>query len=180
MVSAIQSWGTQVVTFLVFTLLARLLDPKAFGLIALAGVFIAFVQVFLDRRFFSRHYSTSRTRIRAIWTRLYGQELQFGSLMTVSSFFSAETIAGLFKEPELAPIIRWLSIVFIIRGFSSVQEAILKRNLNFKVLTIRSSIAVVIAGIVAIALAFMGFGVCVLSCSTINQWNFAGCIIVDN
>ena len=156
--SAVQSWGTQVVTFVVFTLLARLLDPNAFGLIALAGVFITFVQVFLDRGFsvaiIQRQEIEPEHLDTALWTGI-----AIGSLMTICSFFSAETIASLFKEPELTPIIRWLSVVFIIRGFSSVQEAILKRNLNFKALTIRSSVAVIVAGIVATAMAFMGFGV---------------------
>ena len=156
--SAVQSWGTQVVTFVVFTLLARLLEPKAFGLVALAGVFIAFVQVFLDRGFsvaiVQRQELEPGHLDTALWTGI-----TIGSLMTIVSIISAETIADIFNEPELAPIIRWLSLVFVIRGFSSVQEAILRRNLNFKVLAIRSSIAVITAGIVAIIMAFMGWGI---------------------
>ena len=156
--SAVQSWGTQVVTFVVFTLLARLLEPKAFGLVALAGVVIAFVQVFLDRGFavaiVQRKELEPEHLDTAFWTGI-----TIGSLMTIVSMISAETIADIFNEPELVPIIRWLSLVFVIRGFSSVQEAILRRNLNFKVLAIRSSVAVITAGIIATVMAFMGFGV---------------------
>ena len=49
--SAIQNWGFRVISFLVFITLARLLDPEAFGLVALASVFIAFVQIFIDQGF---------------------------------------------------------------------------------------------------------------------------------
>lgn len=156
--SAIQSWGTQLITFIVFAVLARLLEPKAFGLVALAGVFTAFVQIFLDRGFalaiVQRPKLDPEHLDTALWTGVV-----IGSVMSLISIISAETIADLFREPELTPIIRWLSLVFVIRGFSSVQEAILQRNLNFKALTIRSSVAVIIAGIVAVVMAFMGFGV---------------------
>lgn len=68
-------------------------------------------------------------------------------------------IADLFKEPQIAPIIRCLSLGFIISAFSSVQEATFQRKLAFKSLAIRSLIAVVIGGIVGVTMAFMGFGV---------------------
>jgi PST family polysaccharide transporter len=146
--SAVQNWGTQAVTFIVFTLLARILEPKAFGLVALAGVFVAFVQVFLDRGFsvaiVQRQKLDPEHLDTALWTGIA---------------ISAETIAELFKESELTPIIRWLALVFVIRSFSSVQDAILKRELKFKVLALRSTIAVVVSGVVATIMAFMGFGV---------------------
>lgn len=49
--SLIQRWGSQAITFIVFLLLARLLEPQAFGLVALATVFLTFVQVFTDQGF---------------------------------------------------------------------------------------------------------------------------------
>jgi O-antigen/teichoic acid export membrane protein len=166
--SAIQNWGTQAVTFLVFTLLARLLEPKAFGLIALAGVFTAFVQIFLDRGFsvaiVQRKQIESDHLDTAFWTGVL-----IGLSMTIIGIMSAKAVAELFNEPDLALIVRWLSLVFTIRGFSSVQEAILQRNLNFKALAIRSGVAVVIAGIVATVMAFMGFGVwCLVAQQLIN------------
>lgn len=156
--SAIQNWGTQAVTFIVFTLLARLLEPRVFGLVALAGVFTAFVQVFLDQGFSVAIVQRKRLDPEHLDTALW-TGVAIGSLMTIIGIVSAETIASIFNEPELTPIIRWLSLVFVIRGFSSVQEAILQRNLNFKALTMRSTVAVVTAGVVAVVMAFMGFGV---------------------
>ena len=47
--SAIENLGTQAIYFVVFLVLARLLQPEAFGLVSLAGVFISFMMVFADQ-----------------------------------------------------------------------------------------------------------------------------------
>lgn len=49
--SSIEAWGGQAISFIVFSLLARLLNSEVFGLIALASLFIAFMQVFIDQGF---------------------------------------------------------------------------------------------------------------------------------
>ncbi len=46
--TATQNWGQQAISFAVFALLARLLQPEAFGLVALAAVYIALLQLFVD------------------------------------------------------------------------------------------------------------------------------------
>lgn len=156
--SAIQSWGSQAISFLVFALLARLLAPETFGLIALAGVFLAFIQVFLDQGFstaiIQRQELEPEHLDTAFWTNL-----AIGILMTGASIAAADLIADFYQQPQLAPIIRWLSISFVIRALSAVQEAIFRRNLEFKTLTIRSLVAVIAGGIVGVSMAFMGFGV---------------------
>ncbi len=166
--SAVQNWGTQGVTFVVFTLLARLLDPKAFGLVALAGVFTAFVQVFLDRGFsialVQRPKLSPEHLDTALWTGVF-----IGLVMSLTGMAGAEVVAEIFREPELAPIIRWLSPIFLIRGFSSVQDAILKRELNFKALALRSTVAITFSGVVAVIMAFAGFGIwCLVAQQLVN------------
>ena len=156
--SATQSWGSQAISFLVFALLARLLAPETFGLIALAGVFLAFIEVFLDQGFSTAIIQRQKLEPEhldtAFWTNL-----AIGILMTGASISAADLIADFYRQPELAPIIRWLSISFVLRALSAVQEAIFTRNLDFKTLAIRSLIAVIAGGIVGVSMAFMGFGV---------------------
>jgi O-antigen/teichoic acid export membrane protein len=156
--SAIQSWGSQAIAFIVFSLLARLLEPKTFGLIAMAGVFLAFIEVFLDQGFSNaivqRQELEPEHLNTAFWTNL-----GIGMFMTVLSVATADLIATLFHQPELGSVIRWLSLSFIIRSLSAVQEAILTRNLAFKTLAIRSLIAVIASGVFGVAMALMGFGI---------------------
>jgi PST family polysaccharide transporter len=156
--SAITSWGRQAIAFIVFFLLARLLGPEAFGLVALATVFLAFVQVFVDQGFaeaiIQRHELDPEHLDTAFWTNL-----GIGLVITVLCMGTAGLAAGLFHEPQLAPVIRWLSLNFTIIAFSSVQDAILRRNFAFRSLAIRSLIGVVAGGVVGVAMAFSGYGV---------------------
>lgn len=156
--SAITSWGRQAIAFIVFFLLARLLGPETFGLIALAAVFMAFIQVFADQGFaealVQRDQLDSEHLDTAFWTNI-----AIGLLITLLCIGGAQLIADLFKQPQLTPIIRWLSLSFLLRALSSVHEAMFRRNLAFKTLAIRSLVAVVIGGLVGIIMALMGFGV---------------------
>lgn len=156
--SAIENWGRQAVSLVVFFLLARLLNPETFGLIALASVFIAFVELFLDqglsRAIVQRQEVESEHLDTAFWTTL-GISLFLTSL----SIACAGLAADFFKQSELTRIIHYLSITFIFSGLSSVQQAILERQLAFKSLAIRSLIAVFVSGIVGVVMAFLDFGV---------------------
>lgn len=156
--TAINNWGTQAISFVVFSLLARLLEPATFGLVALAGVFLAFMQIFLDQGFSTaivqRQDLEPEHLDTAFWTNV-----TIALLMTLLSMVAARLAANLFHQPELAPIIRWLSLGFLFSGFNGVQGAIFTRNLNFRTLTIRSLIAVMVGGSVGVLMALMGFGV---------------------
>lgn len=156
--SAIESWGNRVISVSIFFLLARLLDPESFGLVALAGVFIDFVQIFIDQGFsqaiIQRENLEAEHLNSAFWINI-----GIGILLTILTLTFADLIANGFSQPALTPIIRWLSLGFLLSSFSKVQEAILQRNLNFKALASRSLFASVISGLVGVAMAFMGWGV---------------------
>jgi O-antigen/teichoic acid export membrane protein len=167
--SAIQSWGRQAISFIVFALLARLLAPEVFGLVALAGVFLAFTQVFLDQGFadaiVQREHLDPEHLDTAFWTNL-----GIGLLLTLLGIAVAGLVADLFNQPQLTPIIRWLSLSFLLRALSAVQEAIFRRNLAFKPLAVRTLIAGAVGGLVGVTMAFMGFGV----------WSLVGQQLVDS
>lgn len=156
--SVIQKWGREAISLLILVALARLLEPEAFGLIALATVFTTFVEIFLDQGFGAA--IVQRTEIdREHLDTAFWIGLLFGVILTVISIASAGLVAGFFDEPDLAPVLRWLSITFILGALSSTQMAILQRNLAFKSLAARSMTAKIGGGIVGVSLAFAGFGV---------------------
>ncbi|NEQ53158.1 MAG: lipopolysaccharide biosynthesis protein, partial [Leptolyngbya sp. SIO3F4] len=68
-------------------------------------------------------------------------------------------IASSFGEPKIEPVVRWLSLAFLLIALQSVQDAILRRNMAFKSLAFRSLVATFTSGVVSVTLAFMGFGV---------------------
>jgi O-antigen/teichoic acid export membrane protein len=156
--SALESWGRQAISFGVFFLLARLLGPGTFGLVALSSVFLAFLQVFLDQGFsqaiVQRQNLEPEHLDTAFWTNL-GVSI----LLATTSIACAGLVSDLFKEPQITSIIRCSSLGLLLSAFSSVQDAILQRKLAFKALATRSLVGVVIGGVVGVSMAFMGFGV---------------------
>ena len=156
--SVIQKWGRAGISIVTFVILSRLLDPEAFGLVALATVFTTFVEIFLDQGFSAAIVQRSELEPEhldtAFWVNIF-----MGLLMTVGGMAAAGLIASFFDEPKLTPILRWLSTTFIISALSSTQVAILQRKLAFKSLALRSLAATTVGGVVGLVMAFSGLGV---------------------
>lgn len=166
--SSIQQLGGQVISFLVFFWLARLLQPEHFGLIALASVYLSFIDVFIDQGFsqaiVQRQELEPEHLNTAFWT-----SLGMSTILTAFSLIAADPIAQAFQEPSLAPIIRWLSLSFIFSALNSVQRALFSRKFAFKELAARSLIASTSGGIVGIIMAFLGC----------NVWSLVGQQLVN-
>jgi O-antigen/teichoic acid export membrane protein len=166
--SVIQNWGSQVVSLIVFFVLARLLAPDAFGLVALANIFLALMQTFLNQGFAQALIQTQELKPEKIDTAFW-TNLGIGILLTGMSWIGADFIASLFKQPELAPILRGFSLLFFINSTSNIQQALLERNLKFKAIAIRSLVGTFVGGCVGIIMALNNFGVWSLVCQQIAQ-----------
>ena len=156
--TAIQNWVGQAGAFVVFFVLARLLQPEDFGLVALANVFLAFMQIFLEQGFdqalIQRDTLESEHLDTAFWTNV-----AIGVLLATLSFIAAESIAYGFKQPQLTPILRCFSLIFLISALRGTQQAILERQFAFKAIAIRSVLGIVVGGLIGIVMAINGFGV---------------------
>lgn len=156
--TAIQNWVGQAGAFVVFFVLARLLQPEDFGLVALANVFLAFMQIFLEQGFaqalIQRDELEPEHLDTAFWTNV-----AIGVLLATLSFIAAEGIAYGFKQPELTPILRCFSCIFLISACRGTQQAILERQFAFKVIAVRSVLGIAVGGLVGIIMAVQGFGV---------------------
>ena len=157
--AALQRWGQSGIGFVVFLVLARLLDPADFGLVALAGALIAFLRVFIDQGFSSAIIQRDgelepRYLDTAFWITIIAGLVLAGSLV-----LAAGPVARLFGEPRLAPVAAWMALMFVFTGLSVVQEALLRRRFAFKKLAVRQLVGVSLGGVVGLAMAFAGFGV---------------------
>lgn len=156
--SALERWGSQLLGLAIFTVLARQLEPAAFGLVALTGVMMEYVRVFVDQGF--SEAVIQRTQLdrehldTAFWTGL-----ATGALLAAAVALGAGPLAVILGQPELAPVIRWLSLGLFISGLSSTQQALLQRRLAFRQLAARSFVAQLASGALAIWMAFAGYGV---------------------
>ena len=155
----IDTWGSQFISLLIFAILAHLLTQVDFGLVALATVFIAFAQLFIDQGLGDALIQrTTITRLQidtAFWVAVVT-----GAGMTVLGIALAVPIAVLVNEPGLAPILVVLSFNFVVTSLSSVQLALLRRDMRFKSLALRRLVAVAASGVIGVGAAlFLNWGV---------------------
>lgn len=150
--------ANQGIRFIIQIVLARLLLPEDFGIIGMITVFIAVSQSIIDSGF-----SNALIREKDSTQEDYSTVFYFNLFMSIALyivlFFSANAISVFFKAPKLISILRVLSLVLIINSFGLIQRTILIKNIDFKTQTKISVISSIISGIVAIFLAYLGFGV---------------------
>lgn len=150
-------WGRQAVNLVIFVLLARLLVPEDFGLVALASVFVLFAQIIVDQglgdALIQRREVTRAHMDTAFWVAV-----ATGSLLTIAGLVLALPIADILNEPDLAPILQVLSLTFVMSAINSIQIALLRRELAFRSLAIRSLVAAAGGGAVGVTLALLGYG----------------------
>ncbi len=156
--TSIANLGGQFLSFVVYIGLARMLNPRAFGLVSIAGIYIAFIQVFVTQGFSSaiiqRKDLAEQHLNSAFWIAI-----ATASLFCGLSLLLADAIAHSFREPSVAPIIKWLSLSFMLYALSAVPTAILNRELRFGTLAIRSLLAIGAGGATGLLLALTGAGV---------------------
>jgi len=154
----IERWGNKIFTLLVFILLARLLDPKDFGLIAFARLFIDYLNSFsgqgLDMAVIQRKEITDQHLNSAFWINNL-----MAAIFALLLYVIAPFIESYFSESGVTNVLRVLIIVFLINSLIRVQVAILMRNYQFKQLAISGLAASIGGGAVGVILALKGYGV---------------------
>ena len=153
-----ERFGAQGVTFVVSIVLARILDPKVYGIVALVTVFTSILQVFIDSGFGS-----------ALIQKKDADDLDFSSVfyfniviclfLYLLVFFCAPLIAKFYNMPDLTPIVRVVSLILIISGVKNVQQAYVSRNFLFKKFFFATLGGTIGAAVVGIVMAVLGFGV---------------------
>lgn len=153
-----EKFSMQLVTFCVGIVLARLLSPADYGLIAMAAVFVAISQIVVDSGFSSaliRKADRTDLDYSTVFDINVGLSVVMGGLLCLSSHW----IAAFYNEPQLVGVICLNGLYVFLGSFVSVQGTKLIADLQFKT---RSKINIVnslIGGAIAIAMAFAGFGV---------------------
>ncbi len=145
-------------SFLANMVLARILSPDDFGNIGLLLVFVAICQAFIDGGF-GAALIQKRSVSNIDYSTVFYWNLIVSAILIAVIYFVAPVIGNYYDSELLASLLRVQSIVFLINAFSLVQTAKLTKELNFKVLSIRTIISTFIGAVIAIMLAFKGWGV---------------------
>lgn len=150
----------QVVTLVVSIVLARLLNPSHYGLVAMVTVFITIANVFVQDGFGS-----------ALIQKKNADELDFSSVLILNValsillylllFFAAPFISSFYGEgyEQLTPVLRVLSLRLILSAINSVQQAYVSRKMIFKKFFWATLLGTITSAVVGIWMAYSGFGV---------------------
>ena len=155
--SGAASWLEQGAGVIVFLLIARLVGAEAFGVATMAFAFL-FLGEFLVRDTITEaiveRKSLEDGRLEATFFALIGFSLAIVVVLCIFSGFAA----ALYGEPDVAPLIIASSPTVLLVGAAGVSTALLRRELAYKTLAIRTILGVVSGGIIGISMALNDFG----------------------
>lgn len=168
--------GVQGIQFVLSIILARLVTPEDYGVIAILLVFIQIATVFIQSGFNT-----------ALIQKKESDELDFSSIfyfsffvaaiLYVILFFTAPFVARFYKSDELTKLLRVISLTLFFGAVNSVQNAYVSKTMQFRRFFFSSMGAVIGSGIVGIVMAYKGFGVWALVAQQLVR-DFLICIIL--
>ena len=150
--------GQQGIQFIISIILARLLLPEQFGLIAMLAIFMAVAQSFINSGF-GQALIQKKNATHIDECSIFYFNILVGFLAAGLLCLSAPWIASFYNQPLLVSLTCALSLNLIINAFGLVQTTLLTKHIDFKTQLKVSVIATVISGTIGITMALNGFGV---------------------
>lgn len=164
----LQQFSNQGINFIITLFLARILLPTDFGVMGLMYVFIAIGNALIDGGM-----SQSLIRKKDVTVQDYNtvffSNLLFSGIVYFIIYFFAPLIESFYEVGGLTLLIRVFSLSFLLTAFSSVQNALLVKQMKFKLQMLISLPSLIVSGIVGITLAYNGFGVWSLIWATLAK-----------
>lgn len=162
---------TQVVLQLIFiVLLARLISKADFGLMSIALVVVGFVEIFAQIGIgpsLIQRGDLKPEQIRAA----FSFSVVLGCVFFALTYAMAPTVGQWFESAELASVLRWIALSFILSSLALIPRSLLIRNMAFKNLFIASLVSMVIGNLViGLGMAYAGYGV----------WSYVGALLSQN
>ncbi|MCQ2283428.1 MAG: lipopolysaccharide biosynthesis protein [Bacteroidales bacterium] len=150
--------GTVGITFISNLVLARLLMPEDFGCIGMLYIFIAVSSIFVSGGL-GQALIQKKEPAHIDYTTVFYWNLVMSVIFYLILFFTAPAIARYYNIPLLKNVLRVQSLVLFIQSFSLVQSNQLQKQLRFKELSTRNVISALAGMVIAIIMAFCGYGV---------------------
>ena len=150
--------GAQIVKFCVELILARILLPDDYGLIALVTVFITISNVFVDSGL-GNALIQKKDADQTDFSTVFFFNLVWCLVLYGLIFFLAPFISGFFSLPEFATVLRVLGLQIIVSGVKNIQQAYVSKNFMFKKFFFATLGGTLGAAVLGIWMAYHGFGV---------------------
>lgn len=177
----IQQFSVQLISFCITIILARILLPKEFGILAMLSVFIAVGNSLLEGGLTSSLIRSSGLS-QEDYSTVFFFNLGGSIVIYILVFMMAPYISAFYHQDILTLVLRVYALDFILNAFFGVQNARLTKEMNFKIQMAIQIPSVFIGGLLGVALALNGFGVWSLVwmnllqsfISTLLHWMYSG------
>jgi PST family polysaccharide transporter len=156
--SYVMNWGEQGANVVITFLLAYLLGPEEFGIVAVGMVYVLFIQMIMEQGLTAALIQRKNLKQEHL-DSVFWLVLFVSLVLLLLSIGLSNVWASMNHMPQLSMIINALSLTIPIEGLTVVQKAVLQRNMDFKSLSIRSNLSVLAGGAVSLLMALTGFGV---------------------
>ena len=155
--SAMDRFGGQGVQFVFGILITRILLPADYGLVGMILIFWAVGQTLVDSGFGSALIWKKRPT-PANYSTVFYFNVSISIILYFIFYLLAPLIAGFYDEPKLIGLIRVLCLNFILLSFGLIQQVVLQKKVDFKLMSFVNVASSLLAGIVALYMALKGFG----------------------
>ncbi|MEO1263482.1 MAG: lipopolysaccharide biosynthesis protein [Bacteroidota bacterium] len=156
--NSILSFSNLIVSFFVGIVLARLLDPEDFGLLAMVTVFVAIISLFINAGTGSGLIQKKEIS-QADLSTVFFYNIGIGFIAFILLFILAGPIATFYDEPAVKTLVRVLGLSPLIASFSIVQMNLMSRTVRLKNRTLAQLGGQIGAAMLGIGMALTGFGV---------------------
>ena len=156
--NSVNRFATQGIQFVFNILIARILLPEDYGLVAMLGIFMSVSQAFIDSGFTSA-LVRKNNRTETDYNTVFYFNLVISTFFCALLWFSAPAIASFYNSPELIKITRTICFTLIINAIGAVQHTHLTIEINFRSKALISIIRITIVGAVGLWMAKHGYGV---------------------
>jgi O-antigen/teichoic acid export membrane protein len=150
--------GSSIVSFFIFIVLSRLLNPEDIGLVAFALIFMELGKIIISSGF-SQVIIQKREWDNDFASTCFYLNCGFAIIVALIVFFIVAPLAGIYFDEKAVPILQVFAVFFFFEGVKVVHEGKLKREFEFKVIALRTILASLIPGAIGIYFAIEGYGV---------------------
>ncbi len=150
--------ASQLITWGITLMVIRLLSPADYGLLAMATVFVSFLTMFSELGLGAAVVQKAEVD-EPLLRRVFGIVLVIHFSLAILLLLAAPLIASFYDEPRVIPVVRVLSLQFVLAGFAVIPDAQLQRKMEFRNRSLLDLSNAVLASLTTLALALSGAGV---------------------
>lgn len=153
-----ERFGSQLVSFVVQIVLARMLAPSVFGTVAKVTIITSILLVFVDSGM-ANSLIQKKDPDDLDFSSVFFFNLAFCLVLYAGLFAAAPAIARFYKDAQITAIIRVLGLTVVVAGVKNVQQAYVSKTLQFKRFFFATLGGTLLSAVVGIAMVYAGFGV---------------------